>query len=53
MTCDKDKLMQFNEIKKEKNVTFGNNSPIAMKGKGSVLLKEKVKARNGFFVDES
>lgn len=51
MTSDKDNFMSFNEIKKEKNVTFGNNSLAAIKGKGIVLLKEKVKDGNILFVD--
>lgn len=33
VTGDKDKLMYFNEIKKEKNVIFQNNSPTTIKGK--------------------
>lgn len=34
------------------STSFGNNSPTTVKGKGIVLLKEKVKARNGLFIDE-
>eukprot|EP00253_Pinus_taeda_P024661 PITA_24661 len=45
--------MSFNEIKKENNITFGNNSPVVIKGKGFVLLKDKVKAGNFLFVDGS
>ena len=44
-------FMSFNEIKKEKNETFGNYSLAAIKGKITVLRKEKVKARNFLFVD--
>lgn len=51
MTIDKDKFMYFNEIKKDKNVNLGNNSPAAIKGKGIVLLKKKVKAGNVLFAD--
>ena len=43
--------MSFNEIKKENNVTFGNNAPVAIKGKGIVFLKEKVKYGNVLFID--
>jgi len=50
MIGDKDNFMYFNDIKKEKNVTFGNNAPATIKGKGSVL-KKKVKAGNVLFVD--
>lgn len=51
MTSDKDKFVSFNEINKEKNATFGNHSPINIKGKIFVVLKEKVKAENVLFVD--
>ena len=51
MTNDKYKFMSFNEIKKEKDVTFLNNSPVVIKGKGIVLLKEKFKAGNVLFID--
>jgi len=51
MIGNKDKFMSFNEIKKEKNVTFGNNSLVAIKGKGAVLLRKKVKDGNVLFVD--
>ena len=33
MTSDKDKLISYNDLEKEKNVTFGNDSPIVIKGK--------------------
>ena len=36
---------------KEKNVTFGNESPVVIKGKGSVFLKEMVKANNVMYVN--
>ena len=51
MKGQKDKFISFNEIKKEKNVTFANNSLATIKGKGFVVLKEKVKDENVFFVD--
>lgn len=51
MIGEKDEFASFNEIKKEKNVSFGNNSPTTIKGKGFVILKEKTKAENVLFVD--
>ena len=39
MTCDKSKLRTYNALEKEKKVTFGNDSPAVIKGKGSVFLK--------------
>lgn len=39
MTSDKYKFMYSDEIKKEKNITFGNNTPTSIKGKGIVFLK--------------
>eukprot|EP00253_Pinus_taeda_P036618 PITA_36618 len=51
MTGDKDKLHSYNALEKEKNVSFGNDTPIVIKGKGYVYLKEKVKARNVMYVD--
>lgn len=51
MTGDKCKFMIFNEINKEKNITFGNNSPAVIKEKCIFLQKDKVKAGNAFFVD--
>jgi hypothetical protein len=43
MTDDKEKLHSYNYLEKEKNVSFGNDTPTVIKGKGSVFLKEKVK----------
>lgn len=51
MTGDKDKLISYNSLEKEKNVTFGNDSPTVIKAKGSVFLKEKVKIGNVMYVD--
>ena len=34
MTGDKNKLLSYNALEKEKNVTFGNDSPAVIKGKG-------------------
>ena len=48
---DKEKLQSYNALEKEKKVSFGNDTPAAIKGKGSVLLKEKVKAGNVMYVD--
>ena len=51
MTSDKYKLISYNALEKEKNVTFGNDSLVVIKGKASVFLKEKVKAANVMYVD--
>ena len=51
MTDDKEKLHSYNALEKEKNVSFGNDTPTVIKGKGSVLLKEKFKARNVMYAD--
>ena len=36
MTGDKNKLLSYSALEKEKNVTFGNDTPTVIKGKGSV-----------------
>ena len=51
MTGDKIKLLAYSALEKEKNVTFGNDTPAVIKGKGSIFLKEKVKANNFMYVD--
>ena len=51
MTGDKEKFQSYNALEKERKVSFGNDTPALIKGKGSVLLKEKVKARNFMYVD--
>ena len=51
MTGDKTKLLAYSALEKEKNVTFGNDTPAVIKGKGSVFLKEKVKANEVMYVD--
>ena len=51
MTGDKDKVLAYSALEKEKNVTFGNDTPAVIKGKGSVFLKEKVKANEVMYVD--
>ena len=51
MTSDRNKLLSYNSVEKEKNVTFGNDSPVVIKGKGFVFLKENVKANNVMYVD--
>ena len=51
MTSDKEKLHSYNALEKEKSVSFGNDTLAVIKGKGSVFLKEKVKARNVIPVD--
>ena len=51
MTGDKEKLHSYNALEKEKNVSFGNDTPTVIKGKGSVFLKETVKSGNVMYVD--
>ena len=51
MTGDKEKLQSYSALEKEKKVSFGNDTPAFIKGKGSVRLKEKVKAGNVMYVD--
>jgi len=51
MPGDKDKLISYNALEKEKNVSFANNTPAVIKGKYFVYLKEKVKAGNVMYVD--
>ena len=51
MTGDKEKIHSYNALEKEKKVSFGNDTPAVIKGKGSVFLREKVKARNVMYVD--
>lgn len=50
MASDKYKHISFNEVKKG-NLTFGNNYPTSIKGRGIVVLKGKTNAKNNFFVD--
>ena len=51
MTCDKEKLHSYNALEKEHSVSFGNDTPAIIKGKGSVFLKEKFKVGNVMYVD--
>jgi len=51
MIGNKEKLQSYSALEKEKKVSFGNDTPTFIKGKGSVHLKEKVKARNVMYVD--
>ena len=51
MTGDKEKRHSYNALEKEKNVSFGNDTPAVTKGKGSIFLKEKFKARKFMYVD--
>eukprot|EP00253_Pinus_taeda_P012822 PITA_12822 len=51
MTSNKEKLQSYTALEKEKKVSFGNDTPTFIEGKGSVQLKEKVKARNVMYVD--
>ena len=50
MTGDKDKHISYNALEIENNVTFGNDSPYIIKGKGFVFIKENVKVDNFMFV---
>lgn len=47
---DKDKIISYNALEKENNVTFGNDFPVVIKVKGSVFLKENIKAGNVMYV---
>ena len=51
MIGDRNKILAYNALEREKNVTFGNDTPAVIKGKGSIFLKEKVKANNVMYVD--
>ena len=51
MTGDKEKLQSYSALEKGKKFSFGNDTPVVIKGKGIVQLKEKVKARNVLYVD--
>jgi len=51
MTGDKEKLQTYSASEKERKVSFGNDTPALIKGKGFVLLKEKVKDKNVMYVD--
>eukprot|EP00253_Pinus_taeda_P004946 PITA_04946 len=51
MTGDKEKLQSYSTLEKEKKVSFGNDTPALIKGKGSIQLKEKVKDGNVLYVD--
>ena len=51
MTDDKEKLQSYSALEKGKKVSFGNDTPAVIKGKGIVQLKEKVKAGNVLYVD--
>jgi len=39
MKGDKNKLHSYNGLEKQKNVSFGNDTPTVIKGKGSIFLK--------------
>ena len=51
MIGDKNKLLLYNALERENNVTFGNDTLAVIKGKGYVFLKEKVKYNNVMYVD--
>ena len=39
MIGDKEKLQSYSAFEKERNVSFGNETPAFIKGKGSIILK--------------
>eukprot|EP00253_Pinus_taeda_P011665 PITA_11665 len=51
MTGDKEKIESYSALEKGKKVSFGNDTPASIKGKGTAHLKEKVKAGNVLYVD--
>jgi len=51
MTGDKEKFESYSALEKGKKVSFGNDTPAVIKGRGTAQLKEKVKARNVLYVD--
>eukprot|EP00253_Pinus_taeda_P020506 PITA_20506 len=51
MTGDKEKLESYSALEKGKKVSFGNDTPAAIKGNGIAQLKEKVKDGNVLYVD--
>ena len=51
MTGDKEKLESYSVLEKGKKVSFGNDTPATIKGKGIAQLKEKVKAGNVLYID--
>jgi len=51
MIGDKEKLESYTTLEKGKKVSFGNDTPATIKGKGIAQLKEKVKAGNVLYVD--
>jgi len=51
MTGDKEKLESGTALEKGNKFSFGNDTPAAIKGKGTAQLKEKVKEGNVLYVD--
>ena len=51
MTGDKNRVLPYNGLEKQKNDTFGNDSLVVIKRKGYVFIKEKVKANNAMYMD--
>ena len=47
----KDKILAYSALENENKVTFGNDTPVVIKGKGFVFLKENVKANEVMYVD--
>lgn len=50
MTSDKRKLLQLKDYEK-RNVSFGNDVVVPIKGKATVRLHKKTKAQNVLYVD--
>jgi len=51
MTGDKRKFMSLKEKHRGGNVTFGNNAPTRIKGKGMINLDKKTKTQNVMYVE--
>jgi len=51
MKGDKEKLESYSVLEKGKKVSFGNDIPAVIKGRGTAQLKEKVKVGNVLYVD--
>eukprot|EP00253_Pinus_taeda_P027208 PITA_27208 len=51
MTGDKEKLESYTALEEGKKVSFGNDTPAAIKGKGNAKLQDTVKAGNVLYVD--
>ena len=50
MTCDRSKFKNF-ELYDGNTVNFGNNVPCPIKGKGSIVLIDKITFDNTYYVE--